>query len=118
MSRGRKLQIPTINLALEEIPSDLSEGIYACRVMLVHGDGSSEGPLMAAVHYGPRPVFKDSKSFEVHVIDAVPTHFPKSVEVTVVKRLRDVRDFDSTEALLQQIDKDVEQARGILKGQK
>ncbi len=83
--------------------------------MLLHEDGTTEGPLLAAVHYGPRPVFKDSQSFEVHVIDTVPKQFPKSVEVTVVKRLRDVMDFPSAEALVEQIGRDVEEARGILR---
>lgn len=112
--RGTYLGKPTINLRLEEIPNDLPEGIYACRVTLEHDGGAREGPFMAAVHYGPRPVFKDTASFELHVIDVAPSRFPNMADVTVVARLRDVRDFPSVEALMEQIGRDVERAKFIL----
>ena len=69
---------------------------------------------MAAVHYGPRPVFQDTTSFEVHVVDGIPSRFPKYVEVEVIARLRGVRDFATVEGLMEQIALDIKEARSIL----
>ena len=113
--RGRSLRVPTINLDLSDIPTDLREGIYACRVTLEQEDGTTEGPFMAAVHYGPRPVFQDTRSFEIHLIDATPSRFPTRVTIEVIARLRAVRDFSSVEALQKQMGKDIAMARKMLK---
>lgn len=66
------------------------------------------------MHYGPRPVFHDTESCEVHLIDASPTRVPVEVTVETVARLRDVRDFPTVEALQEQMDRDIEEARAIL----
>ena len=112
--RGRSLQRPTLNLPCEEVPAKLPEGIYACRVLLTFEDGTTQGPLPAAIHYGPRPVFQDTKSCEVHLIDATPAREPERVTVEVVARLRDVQDFTSADALREQMAKDVDEARTII----
>ncbi len=106
--RGKDIGAATMNVDLSDVPKDLEEGIFA---VMVNVDGKD---LKAAMHYGPRPVFQDSKSCEVHVIDEVILHAPHTIEVTIVERLRDVTDFPSKDALMEQITKDVEQARGIL----
>lgn len=112
--RGAALRKPTINLSLQDVPSTLAEGIYACRAILFFEDGSADGPFPAAMHFGPRPVFNDTVSCEVHLIDITPSSFLTCVEVEVVKRLRDVQDFPSVEALKEQMERDIEEARGIL----
>ena len=109
--RGKKLGSPTMNLDLFAVPPHLKEGIYACRALI---DGSWES---AAMHYGPRPVFKDSTSCEVHLIDRAIVMAPELLEVQVVAFLRDVRDFASVEELQAQIAQDIEQTRAILGAQ-
>lgn len=107
--RGKQYGIPTININLAAVPEELAEGIFACFIDIKDGE-----KYLGAMHYGPRPVFKDSRACEVHLIDAVIPTLPESVTVTVVKHLRDVKDFPSTEELKDQILKDIEQCRGIL----
>jgi riboflavin kinase / FMN adenylyltransferase len=97
-----------MNLDLSAVPTELEEGIYACKALV---DGMWE---VAAMHYGPRPVFKDSTSCEVHLIDRLVVMAPEMLEVEVVAYLRDVRDFASVEELQAQIAQDIEQTRAIL----
>ena len=68
----------------------------------------------SAIHYGPRPVFKDSPAFEVHLLDQAPASTPEEASVELVKRLRDVSDFGSTGDLLKQIEQDIEETRAVL----
>lgn len=100
---------PTLNLALEDLPAALQEGIYACTVAF---DGS--GQLPAVMHYGPRPVFKDARSCEIHVLDTAIPSPPTSLAVTVAGRIRDVRNFPDAAALQERIREDIKIARGIL----
>ena len=66
------------------------------------------------MHYGPRPVFQDSSSCEVHLLDETIVKAPKEVTVEVVHRIRNVRDFPSVVALMREIEEDITAARGIL----
>lgn len=93
----------------------MSEGIYACFVTLHYDGARSEGPYPAAMHYGPRPVFHDTVSCEIHVIDVTPSRPPQRIEVQIVARLRDVEDFPSVDALREQMRRDIEEARERLK---
>ena len=110
--RGTKeLQCPTINLRLSDVPSALNHGIYACLVRI-----ENEQLLRNAVaHYGPRPVFEDDTSFEVHLLDEAPDEPPRQISVTIVgERIRDVRDFPSADALKQEMKRDIAKARAML----
>jgi riboflavin kinase / FMN adenylyltransferase len=107
--RGKGLGTPTMNLDLAAVPQDLQEGIYACYATV---EGKRE---LAAMHYGPRPVFKDTTSCEVHLLDRIVVHAPETLTVQVIAYLREVRDFPSTDALMAQIHRDIQDARAILK---
>ncbi len=106
--RGKRLGIPTYNLDLSAVPSDLSEGVYAGSVEIL---GKS---YIAAIHYGPRPVFKDTKTFEAHLIDGAPDTEPTELDIIVQERLRDVLDFPTPEAMLIQIEGDINRTRAIM----
>jgi len=108
--RGRGLNVPTLNIDLNAVPSGLSHGIYACWINI----GGRK--YMGAMHYGPRPVFKDSDSLEIHVIDSIIAQPPETADLTVVARLRDVRNFPGPEELKAAIKTDIEQVRAILSG--
>jgi riboflavin kinase/FMN adenylyltransferase len=109
-ARGRRMDIPTINFD-PSYAKDLMHGVYACWVTV---DGKK---YMGAMHFGPRPVFKDSVSFEVHLLDAVLTELPKTTDLEVVQKIREVEDFPDAEALKQRIKRDIEETRAILKAQ-
>ncbi|TSC57270.1 MAG: riboflavin kinase / FMN adenylyltransferase [Candidatus Peregrinibacteria bacterium Greene0416_62] len=104
-----KQRVPTLNLSLEEIPNDLAEGIYACRVSF---DVISDAP--AVMHYGLRPVHNLPRSCEVHLLERTIEHAPKSVIVKIIERIRDVQDFENAEQLTMAIRRDLVQARAIL----
>ncbi len=108
--RGKKMNVPTINLDTGSVPGQLSFGVYACLVSL--DDGSTW--LQSAVHYGPRPVFEDSVSCEVHLLDISPASPPPLVQVRVIAKLRDVQNFSGPQALKDAIAHDIRQTRAIL----
>lgn len=106
--RGRTLGTPTINVDLQDVPTDVQEGIYAGFAKI------NDVWQKAAIHYGPRPVFKDTPSFEVHVLGNPPESAPDILEICLVGRLRDVLNFPSTEALMEQIGRDMEESHAML----
>lgn len=106
--RGKDLNCPTLNLQMDAVPEGLLSGVYACRAFF---DGAS---FPATMHFGPRPTVSDTDSCEIHIIDEDIVSPPPSVEVTVVRKMRDIEDFGSLDALKEQLQRDTEQARGIL----
>ena len=106
--RGKRIGTPTINLNLEDVPKEVTHGIYACYATI------EDKKYPAVAHFGPRPVFQDTEAFEVHLLDTHIEKFPESITVELVKYLRDVQDFPSTEALLDAIQKDILAAKSIL----
>jgi len=106
--RGKGLGFPTINLKMSEIPEGIQGGIHAGFVEF------ADIKYMAAIHYGDRPVFNDSPSFEVHIIDETIDTPSPSMMVELVQHLRDVQDFPSKEELIAQLHVDVDHARDIL----
>lgn len=106
---GRKMGFPTANLIPEKklIPKD---GVYLVKV----GVGSNEYYGLANI--GRRPTFgDDERAFEVHILDFDSDIIGETLSVAFVKRLRDERKFGSIEDLRNQIMKDLECARRILK---
>ncbi len=107
--RGKTIGFPTINMHLEDIPRDLRTGIYACRVTL------NGVPYPGAMHFGPRPVFKDAPSCEIHLIDAAIKDVPETITVEVIEYVRDVRNFSDAAALSAQLRRDIDLIRGMLR---
>lgn len=106
--RGKPLGIPTINLDLKDVPESLEEGIYACRVII------DDHSYSAALHYGPRPVFGDTPSCEVHLIDECVTLNRPTLTIEIIERIRPVQDFASKDALIEQMQRDIAACRAIL----
>lgn len=108
--RGKGLGVPTLNLDLQDVPRDLEDGVFACRAWIE----GKEYP--ATMHHGPRPTFNDSRSCEVHLINAELPSPPRSVDLEVVQALRGISRFPSADALSKQMRKDSEDALRILSG--
>jgi riboflavin kinase/FMN adenylyltransferase len=106
--RGRALGIPTANV---EPRSDLplATGIYAVTL------NAGERPMPAVASLGTNPTFVDSEHrvLEVHVLDFDGDLYDRAVRVTFVARLRDEARFDSADALVAQIHRDIAAARQI-----
>ncbi len=109
--KGSAQGIPTLNIDLADVPADLEEGIYAAYVTI------DEARMKAAVHYGERPVHELGRSFEAHLLTEkhqITSTKHQTVTIEVVKRLRDVRDFETEKELKEQIEIDVEEAKKLL----
>ncbi len=107
--RGRTMGSPTLNLALGDLPRELKDGIYACRVSW------NRQHFSAAMHVGPRPVFKTGRACELHVIDRAIRRAPVRVTVEVIQRLRSIRNFSTVKKLQAQIARDITQTRKLLR---
>jgi riboflavin kinase/FMN adenylyltransferase len=108
--RGRAIGVPTANIE-PEVELAIAPGIYAV-TLRVEG-----GPAMPAVaSLGTNPTFVDAGRLvlEVHVLDWNGDLYGRRVRTTFVARLRDERKFDSVEALLSQIRRDIADARAAL----
>lgn len=108
--RGRGLGFPTANLGgigpEKLIPP---AGIYAVRGVTRHGTYGG------ALHLGPRPTFQGATpTIELHLLDFDADLYGEEVRVDFVERLREVLPFDSVEALVEQMRRDVERAREVL----
>jgi riboflavin kinase/FMN adenylyltransferase len=110
--RGRELGYPTANVA---VPDELllpADGIYAG--WYVRPDGSR---LPTAISLGRRPTFYESQPFsllEAHVLDFSGDLYGEEAAVRFVARLRGEERFDSVDALVEQIGRDVARARELL----
>ena len=107
---GRKLGFPTANLQLDHedklVPR---EGIYAVRAVV---GGRTLG---GALHLGPRPTFPGfTPTIELHVLDFSGDLYGARIRVEFVARLRDVARFESVEALVEAMGRDVAVAREVL----
>ena len=107
-SRGKSLGFPTANLQIgDEIAADVVPGVYAAGVEW------DDGPRYSAVvNVGCRPTFEEGKlTFEVHVLDFTGNLYGKELDVTLAMRIRNEKRFEHVDALVVQIQKDIEQAR-------
>ncbi|MBI5076100.1 MAG: bifunctional riboflavin kinase/FAD synthetase [Nitrospirae bacterium] len=107
-SRGKTLGFPTANIASKHaiIPAD---GVYA--VKLSARDTCHDG----IVNIGLRPTF-DTKSLaiEVHIFDFNEDLYGEEVTIFFIKKLRKEKKFDSADALIAQIGKDIAEAKTVL----
>ncbi len=107
-SRGRKLGFPTANLQIgDERAPDVVPGVYGAGVEW------DDGPRYSAVvNVGCRPTFEEGGlTFEVHVLNFTGNLYGKDLYVTLAVRIRDEKRFEGVDALVAQIQKDIEQAR-------
>lgn len=111
VKKGRNLGYPTINISLEEGSERVAQGVYVCRIAV---RGTWYNALM---HYGVKSIgTDDSKKIfcEVHVFDFHDDTYGESVTVNLLKKIRDVRQFDCEKDLIRQIDKDITAAHNYL----
>ncbi len=93
---------------------DLGEGIYAAWVTI------SGTKFRGAMHWGPIPTFDDtSRNLEVFLLglDGMDLTNSDTTKILVepVKKIRDVINFPSVDALTRQMEEDVRTVRSILR---
>jgi riboflavin kinase/FMN adenylyltransferase len=103
--RGSELGYPTANVVPDERLIRPDEGVYAC---LANG-------LPAAINIGVRPMFETGRGvlIEAYLIDFEGDLYGTELKVEFLKRLRGEKLFATVEALVEQIDRDVAQARDV-----
>jgi riboflavin kinase/FMN adenylyltransferase len=110
--RGRTIDVPTANIAYSPDKLIPINGIYACWAYL------NDQKYCAAVNIGFNPTFtpdKKTANVEAHLLDFKREIYGEDVRLEFVARLRDELRFNSVDALLEQIWKDVDDTRRILK---
>jgi riboflavin kinase/FMN adenylyltransferase len=115
-ARGRQLGYPTANLGAISgmVPAD---GVYAGRLLRPGLDaGDPDRDLPAAVSVGTNPTFDGvDRRVESYVLDRDDLElYGQEVVVEFVDRLRPTLRFDGVDALVRQIQDDVDRARVIL----
>lgn len=107
--RGHALGFPTANLSLRSRGGRIPPfGIYAGRAL----------GRPAAISIGVRPTFGDSREplVEVHVLDFDEDLYGFELEVELLEYLRPEARFDSAEALVEQMERDVAEVRARVPG--
>ena len=110
--RGRKINIPTVNIDYPQDKVIPANGVYATWAW-VAGER-----YPAASNIGINPTFtpdKQTPNVEAHLLDFDRDLYDQEVKLEFVERLRDELKFNSIEALLEQIHADIAQTREILK---
>jgi riboflavin kinase/FMN adenylyltransferase len=112
-ARGRGMGLPTANL---DIPADSalpSRGVYAGRAVLAAGRSA------AAINIGVAPTFTDADPrstlrIEAFLLDHDGSEiYGQTMRIEFLERLRDERRFESADALMAQVSKDIERTREV-----
>lgn len=107
--RGRELGFPTANIALRRRLSPL-QGVFLVRMIGIDG-----GPRFGAANIGTRPTVDGGEArLEVFVLDFDGDLYGQLMTVEFLADIRDERRFDSLDALVEQIQADVDQARRLI----
>jgi riboflavin kinase/FMN adenylyltransferase len=104
--RGRELGMPTANLVPDDALVCPGHGVYAA-----WADGHP-----AAVNIGVRPTFDTGRGLlvEAYLIDFDGDLYGETLRIAFARRLRGERRFESADALVEQMQRDVADARRVL----
>lgn len=107
---GKRLGAPTVNFDAK--PQILEHGVYVGVLRIVGDDDQKKYSSVA--NWGTRPTFGENEPIlEVHVLDFADELYGKEVSFEFLKKLREVRAFESPEALQLQIQNDIAEARAF-----
>jgi riboflavin kinase/FMN adenylyltransferase len=104
--RGRELGMPTANIVPDDTLVTPGHGVYAA---WAHGHP-------AAVNVGVRPTFDTGRGLlvEAYLIDFDGDLYGETLRIAFIERMRGEKRFESVEALVEQMQRDVERARTLL----
>jgi riboflavin kinase / FMN adenylyltransferase len=103
--RGRELGMPTANIVPDDAIVTPGHGVYAA---WAHG-------YPAAVNVGVRPTFETGRGLliEAHLIGFEGDLYGEMLRIAFVERMRGEKRFESVDALVEQMHRDVAEAREI-----
>jgi riboflavin kinase/FMN adenylyltransferase len=108
--RGAGLGFPTANIRQDNelVPQD---GVYVTEAVV---DGAA---FPSVTNIGSRPTFEGARfAIETYVLDSPGTIYDRPLEVRFLARLRQELKFESPQALVEQVRRDVERAREFFRG--
>jgi riboflavin kinase/FMN adenylyltransferase len=113
--RGRELGYPTANLVPTPGYVVPGHGVYATRVRVQSDDGREPLWVPAATNVGVRPQFVTGRGelIEAYLIDWSGDLYDQPIRIEFLRRLRGERRFPSVDALVEQMGRDVEEARAV-----
>jgi riboflavin kinase/FMN adenylyltransferase len=106
--RGRELGFPTANLVPPDGVARPGHGVYAC---LANG-------RPAAVNVGVRPTFGTGRAelVEAYLLDFEGDLYGQELRLRFIERLRGEQRFETVEALIEEMHRDVERTRAVCAG--
>jgi riboflavin kinase / FMN adenylyltransferase len=106
--RGRELGFPTANIVPDDRLAIPGHGVYAA-----FADG-----VPAAVNVGVRPTFESGRGvlIETYLIDREEDLYGKTLRVAFVERLRGERNYPNVQQLIDQMHRDIEDAKRVCAG--
>jgi riboflavin kinase/FMN adenylyltransferase len=106
--RGRELGFPTANLIPDPRVVTPGHGVYAC----------TANGVAAAVNVGVRPTFGSGRAelIEAFLLDFDGDLYGQELRVRFLERLRGEMRFESAQALVEEMHRDVERTRAIAAG--
>lgn len=101
LHNGHRFGFPTANIALDPPTEKLEKGVFAVKI------GIDESVYHGMLYVGTRPTLHLSEeSIEINIFDFDQDLYGKSIDFEIVKKIRDEKSFNSTEALINQIKQD------------
>lgn len=111
--RGHELGFPTANLSTPRYAAIPADGVYAARFSLLNSPGRA--PLGAAVSVGTNPTFSGrERRVEAFVLDVDEDFYGQRVAIDFVAKLRDMERFETADALVAEMHRDVARTRDLL----
>jgi riboflavin kinase/FMN adenylyltransferase len=113
--RGRALGFPTANLETPPHTAIPADGVYAGWLAIFGADGQQTQAWAAAISVGTNPTFGEgARTVEAYAIDRTDLDlYGLHAAIDFTRRLRGMLNFDSVDALIEQMRRDVDEARDI-----
>jgi len=109
--RGRTIGFPTANVQVDPQHVLPADSVYACRVSLPNGETHP-----AVTNVGVRPTFGLlQRTIEAHLLDWSGDLYDQVIRVAFIARVRGEQKFIGIDALKEQIARDVERTRELLR---
>ena len=98
--RGTSLGFPTANLSYPQNIIQIPYGVYSANIF----------NKKAVLNWGTKPTFENKKPvLEAHIIDFNENLYKKTLEIKLIKKIRDEIKFLNISELKEQIKKDIEE---------
>ncbi len=104
---GRKIGWPTVNIEYKEHKAMVPDGVYVTNVLV------SGKKYNAITNIGVRPTVSigDKRNIETHILDFDEKIYNQDIEIVILDKIREEKDFFSLDELCKQIKKDENTAR-------